>query len=63
MSEHDKALHQLEKYFESLSRWYLTLPLILPDFPYSDINFAITKLEQLKKETERAILKDYKDNG
>ena len=62
MTEHDKALHQLDKYFEHLARWYLTLPLTLPAFPYSEINFAITKLEQLRKETERAILSDYKES-
>ena len=62
MNEHDKALHEFEKHINKLQRWFVILPLTLPSFDYSEINLALAKLDQLKKETELAILNDYKNS-
>jgi len=59
--DYDEALLQNEKKFNELTRYFLTLPLIIPNFDYSDIHIIVSKIEQLKQESESLILSNFQN--
>jgi hypothetical protein len=59
--QYDEAINKLESKINEVIRFYLTLPLLLPSFDYSDIHFIVTKLELLKKEALTLILKNFQN--